>query len=131
MIRNAIQRFMYGRYGSDQLNICLVVSYLVLYFLSAIFRSQIFHMLSLAVVGVCLFRTLSRNYPARRKENAQFLKIAGPALSWLRTKRCMMKDHDHRYFRCPKCGQQLRVPKGKGNITVSCRSCGNRFQEKS
>ena len=33
MIRNAIQRFMYGRYGNDQLNVGLMVLYLVLYLL--------------------------------------------------------------------------------------------------
>ena len=31
MIRNAIRRFMYGRYGNDQLNLFLVVLYLALY----------------------------------------------------------------------------------------------------
>ena len=29
MIRNALMRFMYGRYGQDQLNLFLLVSYLV------------------------------------------------------------------------------------------------------
>ena len=29
MIRNAIQRFMYGRYGGDQLNVFLLVLYLI------------------------------------------------------------------------------------------------------
>ena len=29
------------------------------------------------------------------------------------------------------CGQQLRVPRGRGKITVTCRSCGASFQEKS
>ncbi len=130
MIRNAIQRFMYGRYGSDQLNIALIVAYLVLYFLTIIFDSTVLYVLSLVLVGLSLFRTLSRNYPARRKENVKFLKVAGPALSWCHTRRCMMKDHDHRYFKCPQCGQQLRVPKGRGTINVRCR-CGHQFQEKS
>ena len=34
MIRNAIQRFMYGRYGGDQLNVFLLVLYLIFYFIS-------------------------------------------------------------------------------------------------
>ena len=33
MIRNAIQRFMYGRYGGDQLNVFLLVLYLIFYFI--------------------------------------------------------------------------------------------------
>ena len=42
-----------------------------------------------------------------------------------------MKDREHRYFKCPSCGQQMRVPRGKGRITVHCRSCGATFEEKS
>ena len=34
MIRNAIQRFMYGRYGGDQLNVFLLVLYLCLLYTS-------------------------------------------------------------------------------------------------
>ena len=34
MIRNAIQRFMYGRYGTDQLNLALLVLYLSLIHIS-------------------------------------------------------------------------------------------------
>ena len=40
-------------------------------------------------------------------------------------------DREHRYFKCPNCGQQMRVPRGKGRITVHCRSCGAVFEEKS
>ena len=35
------------------------------------------------------------------------------------------------YLKCPNCGQMLRVPRGKGRITVTCRGCGASFQEKS
>ena len=35
MIRNAIQRFMYGRYGTDQLNLFLICVYLLLYLVFA------------------------------------------------------------------------------------------------
>ena len=28
---------------------------------------------------------------------------------------------------CPKCGQQLRVPKHIGGMVMVCPSCGNKF----
>ena len=60
MIRNAIQRFMYGRYGTDQLNLALLGLYLVLYLVSALTRWGVLYWLSLAVLVLLLFRTLSR-----------------------------------------------------------------------
>lgn len=131
MIRNAIQRFMYGRYGTDQLNLALLVLYLVLYLISALLRLEILYWLSLAVLFLLLFRTLSRNAARRRAENAKFLQVSGPVMRWWRFQRTVHRDKEHRYFKCPNCGQQLRVPRGKGKITVTCRSCGASFEERS
>ena len=78
-----------------------------------------------------LFRFLSRNIPRRRAENLRFMRAAGPIMSWLRLRRNIRRDKEHVYFKCPSCGQQLRVPRGKGKITVTCRGCGASFQEKS
>ncbi|MGO5021634.1 hypothetical protein ACTQ4E_00910 [Lawsonibacter sp. LCP25S3_G6] len=131
MIRNAIHRFMYGRYGNDSLNLFFIVLYLSLYLLFALTHFELFYWISLVLVFVSLFRLLSRNIPARQKENAQFMRLAGPVIQWYRFQRTMRRDKDHRYFKCPNCGQQLRVPRGKGKITVTCRSCGASFQENS
>ena len=131
MIRNALRRFMYGRYGSDQLNVFLIVAYLVLLLLSGLPGLGILEIVSFVLVVWSLFRMLSRNYAARRAENARFLKLAGPVIRWWRLRRTILRDKEHRYFKCPKCGQQLRVPRGKGTITVHCRSCGASFREKS
>ena len=131
MIRNAIQRFMYGRYGNDSLNLFLIGTYLVLYLLFILTGFALLYWICLVLVAVSLFRILSRNLPRRREENAKFLKAAGPVIRWWRLRRTIHRDKDHRYFKCPNCGQQLRVPRGKGTITVTCRSCGASFQEKS
>lgn len=66
-----------------------------------------------------------------RAENARFLALAGPAIRWLRMRRTIRRDKEHRYFKCPNCGQYLRVPRGKGKITVNCRNCGASFEERS
>lgn len=130
-MRNAFQRFMYGRYGNDQLNTALVVLYLILWLLEMITHFSLFGLLSTILVFVVLFRMLSRNLYKRREENVKFLRRADPAIRWYRLQRTMRRDKDHIYFKCPNCSQQLRVPRGKGKITVTCRSCGASFQEKS
>ena len=131
MIRNAIQRFMYGRYGTDALNLFLLVLYVLCYFVSVLTRLEPLYWVSLVLIFICLFRLLSRNVPRRRAENAKFLQLVNPTVRWLRLRRTIHRDKDHRYFKCPNCGQQLRVPRGKGRITVTCRGCGATFQEKS
>jgi ribosomal protein S27E len=131
MIRNAIQRFMYGRYGHDQLNLFLLGLYLVLYLISALARITVLSWVSAVLLIFVLFRMLSRNFDRRHRENAQFMKLAGPVIQWFRLQRTIRRDREHRYFKCPSCGQQLRVPRGKGKITVTCRGCGASFQEKS
>ena len=131
MIRNAIQRLMYGRYGTDQLNLFLMGVYLLLYLVFALTRVTLLYWVSFVLLIWSLFRTLSRNMERRRMENARFMRLAGPVLSWLRLRRTIRRDKEHVYFKCPSCGQQLRDPRGKGKITVTCGGCGASFEEKS
>lgn len=131
MIRNAIQRFMYGRYGNDQLNLFLLGLYLLLYLVYMFVRVDLLYFISFALLAVTLFRLLSRNLERRRMENARFMRTMGPVISWIHMRRNIRRDKEHVYFKCPSCGQRLRVPRGKGQITVTCRSCGASFQEKS
>ena len=131
MIRNALQRFMYGRYGNDQLNMVLVLLSLALYLVFVVTSWTFLYAVSFMLMAAALFRCLSRNYDRRRAENGKFLSLVQPVTRWYRLRRTIRRDKDHCYFKCPNCGQQLRVPRGKGRITVTCRGCGATFQEKS
>ena len=122
---------MYGRYGGDQLSWFLLIVYVVLLLLSGLPHLGILSWVALLVLAWSFFRMFSRRYDRRRAENARFLALAGPAIRWLKMRRTILTDREHRYFRCPNCGQYLRVPRGKGRITVNCRSCGVSFEEKS
>ena len=42
-----------------------------------------------------------------------------------------MTQKEYRYFKCPKCQQSLRAPKGRGTIKVTCSNCQNQFIKKS
>ena len=122
---------MYGRYGGDQLSWFLLIVYVVLLLLSGLPHLGILSWVALLVLAWSFFRMFPRRYDPRRAENARFLALAGPAIRWLKMRRTILTDREHRYFRCPNCGQYLRVPRGKGRITVNCRSCGVSFEEKS
>ena len=94
MIRNALMRFMYGRYGQDQLNLFLLVSYLVLYCIFLFTRFVPLYWVSLALLAWTLFRLLSRNAPRRRAENAKFLKLIGPLQRWFHLRRTIYRDKE-------------------------------------
>ena len=131
MVRGWLSRFMAGRYGGDQLNLFLIALYLVLYVVSLFTRILALELIGTVLLVVSLFRTLSRNVERRREENVRFLQTVRPLRRWWTTSRARAHDKEHRYFKCPNCGQHMRVPRGKGRITVHCRTCGAAFEEKS
>ena len=116
-IREGFRRFLYGRYGMDELGAALLVSGLLL-MLGARFWMAILLIPAYAALGFEIFRSYSRNVAARKKENAWFLRLIAP-----------LRDRKHRYFRCPKCRQSIRVPRGKGRVRVRCPKCGEQFEK--
>ena len=124
-MRCALQRFMTGRYGQlDKLNSLLlwigVIIVLVSMFLPTGWLTLLFPLISYVLLGVVLWRMLSRNIYKRARENRRYLSTLE-----------RLKDRDHRYFSCPKCHQDVRVPKGKGKIAITCPQCRERFIKKT
>ena len=114
MIRNALQRFMYGRYGNDQLNTALLILYVALYVLYFLTRIELFYWISFVAILFALFRMLSRNPARRRAENAKFLKVAGPAIQWLRMRRTIHRDKEHCLFQVPQLRTAAPGAQGQG-----------------
>ena len=131
MIRNRLQQFMMGRNGSDHLSLTVFTAALILQVVQSFVGGVILYILSVSLLAYSIFRMFSRNVAKRRAENARFLASVRPLRRRFSTLRTRMQDKDHRYFRCPHCRQQMRVPRGKGRIRVTCRSCGASFEEKS
>ncbi len=122
------RRFMYGRYGTDRLNLAMICMVLALSLLNNILyifiRSDLlFSLLSLlysALVVFTVYRMLSRNIVARRSENQKWMNFC-----------YRLRDRNHRYFHCPQCKQRVRVPRHKGKINIRCPKCGERFIRKT
>lgn len=135
-IGNALSRFMYGRNGVDQLGMCMLWVLIAVNvagaFLSHGIVGAILNVLS-TVIAICtLFRFFSRNLYRRRAENAVFLnKVWYPVRRRFTGARDQARDKDHRYFTCDRCRAVCRVPKGKGNIIITCPRCGNQIHAKS
>ncbi len=111
---------MYGRYGSDQLTIFLLIAGVVLALLGSFSKLTWLGFLAYVPLIYSIFRMYSRNIYKRRAENAKFLSLFN-----------RLKDRRNRYFSCPRCRQKIRVPRGKGRIRITCPSCGERFEKKT
>ena len=120
----ALRVFMTGRYGTDRLNMVILCSGLVASLLSVWIKAAplnvIFWALSYGLMIWAICRSLSRNTYKRYQENRKFLQVFD-----------RLKDRNHRYFDCPKCRQMVRVPRGKGKISITCPRCREGFVKKT
>ena len=118
------QRFMQGRYGTDKLNTAILLAGLAACALSMFIRLPLLNWLltmgSYVLMGWAIFRSLSRNTYKRYQENRKYLRFLE-----------RMKDREHKYFDCPRCRQPVRVPRGKGKISITCPKCREKFVKKT
>ena len=131
---NWLRKFMYGRYGVDELSTVLVVLSLILVVLSGILpRSlRVLSLIAYIPMIIYIYRTFSKNIFKRQQEYYKYLSFKNSSLSKLRKYKERIKgSRTHKYFKCPNCGQELRVPKGNGKITITCPKCKTSFKAKS
>ena len=132
MIRNWLRNLMTGRYGPDQLNAALLFGTILFYLLEAVTGIGWLVFIAYFLLILSFYRMMSRNIPRRRAENDRFLRYWWPVRQKLKGFFQRLKQRrDYRFFRCPACGNMLRVPRGKGKIMITCPKCGERFQKKS
>lgn len=123
---------MIGRYGTDQLSLSLLVLGLFMWVITLPFNTLILRLFCLIPIGICYFRTFSKNTYKRQQENFKFIRFYTPILKKQQMLIRRFKERKtHRYFKCPSCKQTLRVPKGKGNISITCPKCKNIFHKRS
>jgi len=135
-----LQRFFHGRNGPDQLSMVLLIASFAATLLGRIAFQNFFSILASVLLVFGFFRMISRNVTRRRQENAWFLE---------KTKRFrrsgggghgahagtrppnpprVKKDPNYRYFKCPQCKQNLRAPRGRGKVRITCSKCGRVFE---
>ena len=127
--RERLIRFMYGRYGIDQLYYALAVLCFTLMVINSFIHSIVLTIIMWAVLLLMIYRTFSKNIYRRRKENEKFMKVWNQVKKkTLFTIRRIKEIRSHRYHRCPGCKAMLRLPYKRGKHTVQCPRCGNEFK---
>lgn len=125
-----IRRFMNGRNGGDQLSMALLILSIIFTFGGQLLKLQWVIMIGYIPLGLSLFRVFSKDVSKRRMENYKFAMLLSPIYSRFKNTQKRVKDRkDYKYYKCPNCNQQLRVPKGKGKIVVTCSKCKTKFNK--
>lgn len=125
---------MYGRYGGgDQLSMFLFVLYVILLVGGSVFRfsvvGRVLQILCWPVVLFYFYRCFSRNIYKRASENQKFLKLWTPVRNYVKFWRLRFQERNgvKKLYRCPKCHQTIRVPRGRGRIAITCPKCRFEF----
>ena len=115
--------------GFDVYSLFWLVLFLIL---AALGRFYLPLFLPAAVVLVyLLIRLFSKNQQKRQVENARFIALFRSIFRWFRGRKVLQTDKEFYYFKCPTCGQSMRLPRGLGKVEITCRSCASRFETKS
>ena len=133
--RNKFSNFMYGRYGIDQLSRFILGVTFVLCILSFFTKGTVNSVLSILIfasIVLLYFRMFSRNIYKRAAENEKYLRI----ISKIKFNKNFSKEAReqrkyYKFFKCPGCGQKIRIPKGHGKIEIRCPKCNNKFIRRS
>ena len=139
-------QFLYGRNGFDKLSGFLLISGMIMNGVNSLIRASrtsltiaaILSGISFALFVFATFRILSRNVEKRRMENFKFenlLKLLG--ISKISSgKSSTVKNLSlrirymgtHRFRKCPKCKELLRLKKKKGKREFNCPHCGQKMK---
>ena len=125
-------RFMQGRYGADKLGQFLSGVSVALLVISIFDDTRISFAAALLILIYSYFRIFSRNIPKRYAENQKYLPATMKLRqSFAKKKSEMQQRRIYHIYKCPGCGQKMRIPKGKGKIEVRCPKCNTIFVKKS
>jgi ABC-type transport system involved in cytochrome bd biosynthesis fused ATPase/permease subunit len=129
---NQLRKFMYGRYGFDQLSRALVITSLLITLITTFTRSNILVLIGYIPLVYAIYRMVSKDIQKRTQENMKYCQFAGLLRSKLnQLKLSLFGTKTHKYYKCAKCNQTIRVPRGKGKICITCPKCKTEFMKRT
>lgn len=131
-MREKLARFMVGRNGVDDLARFESWFVLVVLILSIFTRSGLLDLIAIAFIVHMYFRVFSRNVSKRYEENQKFLNFRYDwTVKWNREKKHFEQRKMYKFYKCPMCRQEVRVPRGHGKICITCPKCREEFIRRS
>ncbi len=131
-LRYKMACFMQGRYGSDSFSQFLLGVAVFFLILSWFPHLRLCGTLAFLILLYIYFRMFSRNIQKRYQENQWYWQKRNSFLGFFKNFRYNASQRKiYHIYRCPKCRQKIRIPRGKGRIMVRCPKCGWEFIKKS
>jgi len=134
-MRDNFIRSMQGRYimyGTDSFSRFLFGLVLLLIFINIIIGSSLLSLIEFVIFVYAYYRLFSKNISKRYHENEMFEKYKNKYISFFKNfKYNINQAKTYHIYKCPNCGQKIRIPRGKGKIMVRCPKCYTEFQKKS
>lgn len=125
-MRLKFQHWMIGRYGTDELSKTLMWAGIIMLIISWFRVTSFLVFPAWIAVIYAYYRCFSKNIVKRSRERDVYLRLTAKFRNKLDIYKRMWRERKtHRYFKCPQCKKMIRVPRGKGKIAISCRSCGH------
>lgn len=126
-------RGRYGAiYGTDALNKFLlalfILEFIVFKFIVPFKGADV---IALIIVIIIYYRMLSKDLNKRIAENRKFLSLTSSIRRPVKRIGNNISDKEYKYIECPNCKQELRVPKKKGKIKVTCKKCHTKFETRT
>ena len=124
-----IQKLLVGRYARmDQLNNTLMKISLILLLLNLFLPTSIAFWLAVVLLIWINYRFFSKRIYPRSNENTRYVaNMQQLKKKFNNTKQRVHARKAYTFFKCLNCKQQLRAPKGKGKIKVTCSTCKEPF----
>ncbi len=127
-----VKRFMYGRYGFDELSKAIILTSLGFLIVSYVPFLRFTYVFFIILALWAYIRGFSKNIASRRAELAVYMRFKGEFKKKKDLRRKMWNERkEFKYFRCRGCKSYWRVPKGRGKVEITCRNCGMKMMGKT
>lgn len=132
-MKDKIKNYLQKVYGVDFLSKTMIVVALILSLINLKFKNRVIEVITMIlIVYFGIFRVFSVNKYQRMIENQKFSKAVKPMTDFFeKYKIRAANSNDKKYIKCPNCKKEMKIPRNKGKIKVTCPHCGHKFVKKS
>jgi len=131
-LKEKFNRFMAGRYGADELSKVMMFIAVALMLINLFARLEILNIVVIVFIVLIYLRMFSKNIQKRYEENCRYYTLKQKVLGFFgKQKRTAQDLKTNHIYKCPSCGQKIRIPRGRGKIIITCPKCRHEFEKKS